>query len=306
LPIRREELALRRDVLEVFGQVGVDGRDVVCLEDIGGLDGRRTELFLVDHNVPTREIRELLGEMSVRGVIDHHVNQHFFDFHDDMIYFTISDSGSCSSLVTSWLSLDPSLLPAAEIPDLARLLLAAILIDTANLSMKFTPTDAAAILFLRSLLPALDTNQFYDRLAQIKHSTQGIRVSDLLRRDYKEFDTPLGKLGMSTISRSIPSLSNESSFHADLARFVRERGLTVQVIMTVTGSGTEFRRGGLVWTERAEVIDRFRELGGNKFGIREDEAVGGGWCFEQGEVTASRKQLAPFICEIMTEVAEGK
>jgi len=198
----------------------------------------------------------------------------------------------------------------AESRTLAQLLLSAILIDTANLTQKVTPHDIQASHFLASLLPELQFGEFYNEMRHAKLSIKDMSFTDLLRRDYKEYKTKLGKLGMSTIIRSIPDLKSAyTSIENEIRSYIAQQNLATHVIMTVSGEGETFRRGGMVITQHGHIIERLREEGGAKYQIKAVDAgdgffqdAEGGWLcweFEQGDLRASRKQIAPLVMEIM-------
>ena len=145
-------------------------------------------------------------------------------------------------------------------------------------------------------------------------SIQGMQLRDILRRDYKEYDTPSGKLGMSTVTRTIAYLREQfPDFAAEYVRFVGERQLAVHVTMTVDGQGETFRRGGMVVTTNGGgegFVREFERKGGEEYGIQGEfvagfeDLQGGGdgmrsWVYEQGESSASRKQIAPLAQGIM-------
>lgn len=335
LAIPRADIPLRPELSYVFEQVGIDVDDVCTLDDISTIDPARTGLFLVDHNVPRGTLAEIYDFQShperkelVEGIIDHHENEkHFDELQGNMKRYDIQTSGSCSSLVTKWIMgysspnqassaafNGPQLLRAnpAEARDIAQLLLSAILIDTVNLTQNVTPNDPIACQFLVEFIPELNLTTFYDRIQSVKLSVTGMSLQDLLRRDYKEYDTPLGKLGMSTVNRKISFLRSQfPDFNRDYKKFVTDQGLNTHFTMTVSGQGDEFERGGMVLTENKNVIELFAKMGKEKYGIREIpekfEDIKDGWTcwvYYQDDVFASRKQITPLIREIMEKLAE--
>jgi len=133
-------------------------------------------------------------------------------------------------------------------------------------------------------------------------------LHDLLRRDYKEFDTKIGKLGMSTITRPISFLQSQfENFEKTVKQYREERSLEVFVVLTVSGEGAEFRRGGMMVTDKyASVIEAFKVQGGEKYGIKRDKEGGRGmyncFAFEMRDLSASRKQIAPLVMGIMDSI----
>lgn len=316
----------------MFEQTGIDANDVCTLDDISTIDPARTGLFLVDHNVLRGKLAELYNfdnhperKELVEGIIDHHEDENYFsEFEENMKQYDIQNSGSCSSLVTKWIMGEHLLRNSSsnkingaqllrenpsEAHDIAQLLLSAILIDNANLTQKVTSHDPTACNSLAEFIPEINFSTFYNQIQSVKGSIDGMTLQDLLRRDYKEYDTPTGKLGMSTINRTISFLhSHFPTFEKEFKTFVSERNLMTHITMTVSGQGDEFRRGGMVLSRKEDVLKPFERKGKEKYGIHgveipeEIEDIKDGWkvwVYEQDDISASRKQIAPLILEIM-------
>ena len=316
----------------MFKRTGIDPKDVCTLEDISTIDPSRTGLFLVDHNVLRGAIDEIFDfahhperKELLEGIIDHHNPEDMFaQIAPQMKRYDIQPSGSCASLVTNWImgkSSPYEFSPSVENGDrifenetgangeIAQLLLSAILIDTANLTVKVTPNDPPAVEFLSRFVPDLNLQSFYSEIQSVKTSIEGMSLEDLLRRDYKEYDTSLGKLGISLVLRDISYLrENFSSFDKEVHSYGKDRKLKVHIIMTVSGQGKEFHRGGLVITDDPNVMQAIKEQGEEKYGFKDAEVFGVfadteegllGWVYVQNDLAASRKQIAPMVREIM-------
>lgn len=335
LAIPRKDLSLRPELLHLFSITGIDAEDICTLEDITNIDVDKTNLFLVDHNRPRGVIatfydfeRHPERKKLVEGIIDHHVNEEFFKnrYQENSVMgggfkrFDIRPTGSCASLVTQWmmgLPSEQSFSPIADHgPDLlkkntaetkgvAQLLMSAILIDTSNFTNKVRPHDSVASHFLAQYLPELVLQNYYEAMKAAKTSIGGMSLHDLLRRDYKEFDTKVGRLGMSTVLRSISFLqSHFEDFERIIKQYREEQSLEVFIVLTISGDGAEFKKGGMIVTEKyASVIQKFKKEGGEKYGIVKDEEGGRGmynsFAFEMRDLSASRKQIAPLVMGIM-------
>jgi len=340
LAIPKNDLSLRPELLQLFKESGIDSNDICTLENIQDIDPGRTSLFLVDHNVPRGSVNDLFDiekeatKVRVRGIIDHHEDEQLFASQvEAMERFDIRKVGSCASLVTQWMMGQPSTQQSSPTatngPDLirqnpqeaagiAQLLLAAILIDTASLSSsKTTDIDRSAVQFLTTLLPDFGTLDFYETIQTAKMSIDGMTFRDLLRRDFKEYDSPLGKLGMSTIIRSIPDLKDHyEKLKDELLAFLKERKLAVHIIMSVKVETESIQRGGLIVSNNEAVVNRFKEQGKEEFQITDAEGrlqglVKGlpdgwtGWVFEQGDLNSSRKQIAPFAMKVLKQIGKS-
>ena len=320
-------------------EIGVDSDDICTLEDVQNIDPKSTSLFLVDHNVPRGQLAELFqiatqaDTVKIKGIIDHHVDEQLFsNQRADMDRLDIRKSGSCATLVTQWFMGEPSPLTSSsesralglvhehpeEASGIAQLLLSAILIDTANLSnTKVTDIDRAAVEFLVTLLPNFGVAKFYDQIRTAKMSIDGMSFRDLLRRDYKEYNSPLGKLGMSTIIRSIPDLRDlYQNFKEELLAYIKERNLAVHIILTVSVKESEVKRGGMIVSNNRDVVTQFKKQGTEEFRLSDADTASQklsqqlpenwtGWVFEQGDLNSSRKQVEPFVMRIMNEIGRG-
>jgi exopolyphosphatase len=331
LAIPRADIRLRPELVKLFAETGIDVDDICTLEDISTIDPDRTGLFLVDHNVPSGKVAQIFDlenhpdrRDNLEGIIDHHLDEkEFIDLRSKIKRYDIQDAGSCGSLVTLYITDCETDHPAqcavpqkladnpAEARGVAQLLLAAILIDTTNLTRKLTPHDPVACQYLAGFVPELVLSSFHEDLLTAKLSIEGMTFPDLLRRDYKEFKTPLGMLGMSTITRAITCLHTMfPELEKDLGGYIRQQGLKVHVTLSVRGGRGGFKRGGMVVTDYAPIVDTFKDMGSERYGIHEVQIEGidkngaglNWWVFEQGSMNATRKQIAPLMREVMEEV----
>lgn len=209
ISVPREDFALRTDAAWLFAQLGVDLDALTFADDLDPLAldaaGRLSELVLVDHNVPSAPLRSLLPKIT--RVIDHHQDESQYPSEADV---EIALLGSCATLITEAIVAaeaadaadaavarggSPTLMPGGPI---AKMLAAAVLLDTQNLdpeATRTTPRDAAA---LRVLSPAAgfsgdaDADAFYQTLKRERFDQMSLSPRDLLRRDYKQWDMGVG------------------------------------------------------------------------------------------------------------------
>jgi DHHA2 domain len=112
---------------------------------------------------------------------------------------------------------------------------------------------------------------------------------------------------MSTITRAITCLRTMfPEFEKDLRGYIRQQG-KVHVTLTVRGGRGGFKRGGMVVTDYAPIVDTFKDMGGERYRIHEVQIEkidknGAGlswWVFERGSMNATRKQIVPLMREVM-------
>ncbi|KAK3900531.1 hypothetical protein C8A05DRAFT_17174 [Staphylotrichum tortipilum] len=310
----RADLALRPELTAVIAPAGVKPDDLITLTDLpqdGSLDPHATRWLLVDHNALTGELAAKFSDQVI-GCIDHHDDEGVIPHSmPDGQPRLLAKCGSCMSLVfehckptwdrltaeaqtattTTSNSVSPATCddgtPASQCDtDLARIALAAILIDTVNLTSrdKTTPCDMRAAALTTSKLsplitttattttsttpPALgafDPAAFHAHLVHLKDSILHLPYRDLLRKDYKRWAEGPLTLGMSTITRplretlapcsdsALPAgaphpARGRDAFLAALDSWGREQKLDVLAIMTVAHPpGGGFARELLVW-----------------------------------------------------------
>jgi len=242
----------------------------------------------------------------VRGIIDHHDDEGFYMSASPRV---ITKSGSCSSLVINTL-LNCAGLEAGEKSQLATLALAAVLIDTTNMTHKVTARDESALKLLReSCLPvSWDQDGFFQGIYDAKTNVDGLSLRDLLRKDYKEWTEDGKKLGIASVVRGLEYLRSRGAFLETLKEWARERRLDVVCVMTTDGRGEEHRKELLVWAVRKQGAECLRllmeraEERGLKLGVWGNGELDDGVkrrAWTQANLNMSRKQVAPLLRECL-------
>ncbi|OAA66549.1 exopolyphosphatase [Niveomyces insectorum RCEF 264] len=258
---------------------GSGGADEVALESLLTLSDLPADLtaadsrwILVDHNALTGDLATRFAA-SVVGCIDHHVDEGVVP---TAATTTTTESlpppriiercGSCASLVVehsrdAWRALAANSPDAATDRVLARLALAPILVDTANLqsASKTTDVDRQAVAVAESFLQpggdgssrsvdvsagdgrAYDRTQFYNELSRRKNDIAGLTYDELLRKDYKQWregNVHSGlTLGMATVVQGMGYLlahtGDQDALLTSLRAFARQRQLDLVAVMTV-------------------------------------------------------------------------
>lgn len=326
LSIPRSDLSLRPEILHLCTLFSISPSDLNFTDDppITSLPANSTTIALVDHNHLEPNLSSHFPDPSaVTAVIDHHDDEHLYPTANPRI---IAPSGSCSSLVTQhFQSAFPS--TGAVRGELARLALAAVLIDTTNMTNKVTSHDEAVLSFLEGELAKgategggsdpWDREKFYKSVWDAKNNVDDMPLRDLLRKDWKEWteavtgtDGKTRKVGIASVLRELSWLRDREEgegFVEGVKSWAGERELDVVSVMTTTGRGGDFRRELLVWVLNegaAECLDVFvgmaeeKGLGLSVWGGGALDGDGGkrrAWC--QKDIKASRKQVAPLLRE---------
>lgn len=165
--------------------------------------------MLVDWNaMPIRDEQKGTGSVSglenvsfrAVGCIDHHVNEDFMppceELPQGQPLIIQPGPGSCASLITDELNSGGfwDVSSAPEKSQIAKLALAAILIDTSNLTAKgkVTDVDVQSVGFLQRCISSLDHTWsmvgFYEQILTAKqNSLDLLTFEEVLDRDYKDW-----------------------------------------------------------------------------------------------------------------------
>ena len=270
---------------------------LIFLEDVD-LEGLRAEgrlkLVLVDHNklAPGQTgFRDSLVE-----ILDHHEDEKDYP---PWVKTEIRPLGSTATLVTEgFLKNHPENLDER----LSRLLLGAILLDTANLDPmtgRSTEADRRAAVYLLKKT-GIKEKPFFDRLEFEKSRISSLGTYDLLRRDYKEWVLGAVKYGISSVPLSLGDwLKKDGAILEGFKKYLEERALDVLLVMNAYRN-PNFRRDLAVYAPEEElrkpVINCLKtaglELESIKTNIGEEEGID---FFHQGNPGFSRKKLHPLL-----------
>jgi len=363
----RSGIQLRPEFLALLPHASIEPQHLITLDDLpdmstiqSSLPPENTKWILVDHNALQGRLGQTYSE-RVGGVIDHHEDEKKVPSETGSEPRVIKKAGSCTSLVTEycqapWDSLAVSSMSSdaanahgddlsddgavAKLWDaqVAQLGLASILIDTANLQSKdkTTEQDIRAVEYLEAKImnhPQLSAkytrNKFFDEIDSARRDIGGLKLQDILRKDYKQWDEGKLKLGISAVVKPIKFLQRKAGDEADahsfkpaneafpqaLQTFSEARDLELYAIMTTSTSPEgDFQRELFVWAFTAEAksaLMKFASSAREELGLEdwvdsngkphEDEGEGH-WrkIWWQRNVQHSRKRVAPLLRESMS------
>ncbi|OCK76389.1 exopolyphosphatase-like protein [Lepidopterella palustris CBS 459.81] len=356
-------IQLRPEFLALLPHANIEPDHLITLDDLPELSSIRSKLrpentkwILVDHNA----LQGTLGSIysgRVGGVIDHHDDENKIPEDTANEPRMIEKTGSCTSLVTeycrgAWDSLSNSAMSSgashaqgdALVDDsavcklwdaqVAQLGLASILIDTANLKSKDKTTehDIMAVEYLEAKIMAcpqvsagFDRSSFFKHIDTAKKDIGGLKLQDILRKDYKQWTERGQKLGISSVVKPIDFLQEKAQGEANgrstddalftaIRKFSGDRDLDMYALMTTSTSPEgRFQRELLVWAFTAESIaaaKKFSSVAGGELGLEDwhgsdrsshEEHMEQDWrkVWWQRSVEHSRKRVAPLLREAM-------
>jgi exopolyphosphatase len=196
--IPRSDLALRKDVLYVLNFLKINPDKFLFSEDIPSLLAFAKQgslrVTLVDHNqlAPGQE-----GFKDyVERIVDHHKDENID--YPSIKEKLISTDGSNSTLIGS-------IVAETCTPEMAYLLLAAILLDTGNLknSKITTDEDIRIATLLAKKAGTLYSDNLYDVLFDLRHDAQHLSPDLLLKKDYKLYKEGEWLYGIASIPKGI-------------------------------------------------------------------------------------------------------
>lgn len=283
LNIPAADLRLRPEFEAVFRHANIDASHITTLDELSGIDGsylkpEHTRWILVDHNKLQGALARNFGS-RVHGVVDHHEDEGKVTQDSDPEFRVIEKCGSCTSLVVrtlraSWdqandasslssgaahaqgdsLTTDTAMTRTWD-AQVAKMALAGILVDTANLTAdgKIEQADKDAVKYLEAkinLAPQEVSNwnrdQFYKEINAAKSDIDGLAFEDMLRKDYKQWVENGFILGISSVVKPLEFLAakaingasgdREDLFVTAVGDFMAAKDLTVFAIMTTSTS----------------------------------------------------------------------
>jgi exopolyphosphatase len=306
----RGDFALRTEAVYLFAALGVDVDALLFIDEID-LEplhrAGRLRLTLVDHNILSADQAKYAD--AVDAIIDHHPDGGLYRQAKPR---RIEPVGSAATLVAEAMLRDrPALIDAGS----ATLLLGTILLDTVNLdpaAERVTAKDQDIAARLGEIAGS-DADDLFATLEAEKFNLSALGTGDLLRKDYKAWDTPSGTYGMSTVLTALEDwIAKDPGLVAGLDAFLQSRGLACLVAMIAyTGAGSGFRRELAVYVpdpalaagltamlEASDLgLDRIRPVG-----LADPDQV---MFFTQRNTTISRKKLQPLLHRFFSKQGSG-
>lgn len=316
----RDSLHLRPENMLAFSRASVDSALLLTSSDIPPPPAPQPSKYvLVDHN---RLLPSLSGE--VVAILDHHSDE---EQHPNANPRVIKPVGSCASLVGTHFSDKWKTGSTDNLQSVALLLLSAILIDTGGLKAggKAVDTDyeAAKLLVPHTGLATASSmanvegqvpsalDQYSRQLLATKSSVEHLSTKDLLRRDYKEYVYADLRVGLATVPIGLKFLvkRNTEEFWNDVDAYMADQKLDILGVLTTYRSAKKRKhRRQLLFVVKPgnpDLEDKvFTGIGRDSELQCEERRIAGmgkrrARCWRQGNVKATRKQVAPLVKRIL-------
>eukprot|EP00928_Gymnodinium_smaydae_P045628 TRINITY_DN3038_c0_g1_i3.p1 TRINITY_DN3038_c0_g1~~TRINITY_DN3038_c0_g1_i3.p1 ORF type:complete len:400 (+),score=89.66 TRINITY_DN3038_c0_g1_i3:180-1202(+) len=316
----RADMPLRGETVTLLESCGVKASDLLFSDDacFPELVSRLQGLVLVDHNRAT-------GALAAAGdrvceIVDH---------HDDLgdhghvppelrkIAFANGQAlaGSCCTQVAEEFMATErgKTLLARDEGAAARALLGVILVDTVNLDPKVkkaTPRDFAMVEALEALSPSIPRGALFERLDAAKYNKSfwsSLSVDQCLRYDYKCFEVKGKRLGIASVLCSLEELAAKDGWADGCNKFAERDHLCGVMAAFKTDTG-EIRRQVIFFATDADHSAKAAAFAAKHtepsltleaLEINAGPALSGAKAFNQLNVAASRKQVAPMLMSFL-------
>lgn len=210
--IERAEMSMRKDVLYLLEQVSIDPEKLYYKDSLPffltlAKEGK-AKMMLVDHNKLAPDQSEWVP--FVNRILDHHVDEQVD--YPNLEEKIIAQTGSCATLVAEMAN-----------GDLSPLLLAPILLDTAN-GQDERKTTSRDLQFIKN------GDALYQTLLAKKRDNEGLTPFQLLNRDFKSYQKEQCLYGISSLPHGVDWKSAEAA-----KEFMKEKSLEFLIILEWIG-----------------------------------------------------------------------
>ena len=294
IPIPRKELRLRREAEWLLKECSIPLDSIAFLGEADPVDAE--EIILVDHNILPPEYKALAPKIT--EVIDHHKDECRLAAAK-----TIVQTGSCATLVGKrLLEGHPQDCTAPGQPALSQnlttLLLGAILIDTRCLAQRHPTTELdRKVAAQLAEISGCSSRALYDKLWNLKSDLSVFTPQELLAKDYKEVVTLRAKVGFCAIYGALESISESLMEQAEIFR--QSRQLDHLVLMSAYYQGEELHKELALVPDCSWNQETIAYLDSNGAKLEPKSVIGGIQVYSQKNTDYSRKQILPFIKEIL-------
>lgn len=311
LNIPKEDLKLRKDIIYVLSKkanISQGDNLLFFIKDIANYKQEKKlniHAVLVDHNKLEGEAELVVDEIV--GIIDHHEDSgtsrdSIIKYHGPDI---IKVTGSCSSLITNYWArqLNNDL---SAMKNTVELSLAAVLIDTNNFQYKVEAPDEEAFRIYKSQLsPTYSLEKYFDEIKKEKNNLDGLSISDLLRKDYKQFEFGGYRVGMSAIVKPtswlIEQYGADEIVH-DCNEYSRE--MEVLILLTSFMEKGNFHRELVIVTKNNQLQSQILKGIESPLKLEALQETGFGYTvYNQKNTESSRKQVAPAVKNAIEKTA---
>ncbi len=304
--IPRADFKLRTEASYLLKDTGIDETNLIFIDeiDLGALYEKGSlKLTLIDHNVLSRQ-QQSFSE-AVTEIIDHHNDENNFD---NLSKKVIEPVGSCATLVASEVFAHR---PEMIGKGIAKLLLGTILLDTVNLDPEAKRVTDKDSQIAKDLLLHVTEEQddIFNTLQFEKFNVESLSSSDLLRKDYKEWEVGEIKFGISSVLLPVEKwIQKDETIENNFNAYIKERDLDILIAMNAY-TNPEFHREMVIYSNNIKLKNAaigFLNL--NKAGLEEIDGPASEMIsfYSQQNDAYSRKKLQPILADLFSKYEQQK
>ncbi len=299
ITIPREDFKLRPEAVYVFAEAGIALNDVLFVDEVDFPELMKgdAKLVLIDHNKLAVSL-EAHGDKVV-GILDHHKDEKLYSHAPKKV---IEPVGSTATLVGEELiATNRDLIDI----NIAMLLIGTILLDTVNLDTeagRVTPKDVRVVAEILKKFP-IEQSEYFENIQREKFNVSNLTTTDLLRKDYKEWNFGKVSCGIASVLLSVEQWGEKDNHLCQkFAAYAETRSLDILLAMNAY-KNPDFKRDIVLFCRDAAVHDdvvTFLQQQG--LGLRELEMKDQEICtlgkisyHSQGNIKISRKKLQPLL-----------
>ncbi len=292
------DFKLRTEAVYLFNEAEINIKNLLFTDEINIEEISKTgklSFILVDHNRISPALSSYKN--NVIEVIDHHKDEEIYS----KSITTIEATGSCATLIAEKIIKNN----ADFIDDKIALLLAGtILLDTVNFApdaKRATDKDISKAEYLIDKY-SFDREKLFTKLQFEKFNTSSLSTTDLLRKDYKEWELGGKKCGFSSALLPVSDwIKKDKSIASNIHDYFKRKKLDILFIM-IAYTEPEFTRELILFSDdeklRKNIIKCMNDLKlevikGVKNPDNRTEI------FAQKNAAYSRKKLQPVIQEFL-------
>ncbi len=190
------------------------------------MNAENKQIIMVDHNEFSQSVRAI-DQARILEVIDHHrIN----DFRSSSpVAFRNEIIGSTATIVATIYRENQIPIP----PNLAGLLLGAVLSDTMNFHSPTTTEKDIKTAHILAAMADLDIDEFAQEMFAVTASTEGRSISEMINADMKVYDIRGCKLSISQVivTDTAEMRRNSAEIQPELELFCRKKQLDLSVLV---------------------------------------------------------------------------
>jgi exopolyphosphatase len=301
--IERKHFKLKTESKKFLQEFNITESNLIFFDDLpSNIFTGTIKITLVDHNKLPQNLNS--KNTIVEAIFDHHTDLGLYPNANPRVF---KKTASCASLIADFiLKKKPEIFTKYE--NLAILNIAPVILDSLNLNTSYGKTTNFDLHIFNKLksYTNIDTDKLYQKLRKYKTDIKGFTVTDLLNKDFKQWQHNNIIYGISSITIPAHKLLEYNHLQNEIDSFIKTKKLNLLIIMTAFNNGS-FKRELIIISTNHHITKNLPVFYNNKGSYLEPAneklklenyytAV-----FHQKNTQYSRKKIQPLTCEFLTK-----